>query len=445
MANLNQFGEILQLLFGQVANQLAKQSGFRRRASKLNGANLLSALICGFSADANASRSLLGAFGGCSKQAIDQALTPECAEFLYQILLWLVQQSVDNQCSAKPLLAQFNGVYVLDSSTVKLPAALADKWPGCGGNYGGAAALKIHLGLDLVGGGLLGPDLTNGKVHDRSGPHQDLVLPQGSLRLADLGYFKLKRLQELAAKDAYYITKIPAHLGFYREGSQKYESIASWLAAQKAEVGDLELQVRLGRKEKVECRLVAHRLDEAQIAQRQARLKEEARRREQAISPEQQALSQWSVYVTNVEAEKLTAGQVATVYAMRWQIELMFKLWKSEGGELEQWQSQKPWAILCEIYAKLISMVLVHWEVLVSGWQNEKLSLWKAVRVGRAYLVVLISMAQAGAKSGQASIMARLHKQLGACKLDSHGQQPSSYQKLARAARTPARLRAGAN
>lgn len=80
MANLNQFTDILQLLFGQVANQLAKQTGFRQRDSTLNGANLLSALISGWSDDAQASRSHLAAFSSCTKQAVDQALTEKCAD-----------------------------------------------------------------------------------------------------------------------------------------------------------------------------------------------------------------------------------------------------------------------------------------------------------------------------------------------------------------------------
>lgn len=308
MADFTQFAVLFQLLFGQVALQLAKESGFRKRTSKLDGAKLLVALVGGFSADASASRSHLAAYAGCSKQALDQALTEECAEFLYRVLLWLVQQSVGSQPSAKPLLEQFSAVYALDSSTVKLPSALADKWQGCGGNYGGAAALKIHLGLDLVGGSLWGPDLSAGKVHDRSGPHQAKALPKDSLRLADLGYFKLQRLQEIAAGEGYYISKIPANLGFYLEASQEYENIASWLAKQKASVSDLELAVRIGQKEGVACRLVAHRLSSEQVTERQARLQEEARRREQAISPKQQQLSEWSVYVTNVEQEKLDAA-----------------------------------------------------------------------------------------------------------------------------------------
>lgn len=45
---------------------------------------------------------------------------------------------------------------------------------------------------------------------------------------------------------------------------------------------------------------------------------------------------------------------------VRWQIELLFKLWKNE-GHIDSWRSEKPWRIPCELYAKLIAMVIQHW------------------------------------------------------------------------------------
>lgn len=152
------------------------------------------------------------------------------------------------------------------------------------------------------------------------------------------------------------------------------------------------------------------------------------------MSEQQQQLSEWAVYVTNVEREKLEAEQVAVVYAMRWQIELMFKLWKSGEGELEQWRSKKPWAILCEVYAKMISLVLGQWMLLTCGWENEKLSMFKGLRVARSHLVGLIKLGVLGMSEAIEGILQGLRQQIKRCTIEPHRQQPSSYQRLAASA-----------
>ncbi len=43
----------------------------------------------------------------------------------------------------------------------------------------------------------------------------------------------------------------------------------------------------------------------------------------------------------------------------RWQIELLWKLWKAH-GKLDTWRSYKPKRILTEIYAKLLGLLITH-------------------------------------------------------------------------------------
>ena len=51
--------------------------------------------------------------------------------------------------------------------------------------------------------------------------------------------------------------------------------------------------------------------------------------------------------------------------ACDYNIELLFKLWKSQ-GRVDESRSTKPWRILCEVYAKLLAMLVQHWVFLVS-------------------------------------------------------------------------------
>jgi hypothetical protein len=127
-----------------------------------------------------------------------------------------------------------------------------------------------------------------------------------------------------------------------------------------------------------------------------------------------------------VPVEKLSWQEAAVLYRLRWQIELLFKLWKSGGG-LKQWHSHKAQAILAEIYAKLIGQVVQHWLILVGVWEQPERSLVKASRVVRTQvrglLLHLATMADLVAHLNLVSVALGQSGPLGRRK-----KRPSSYQ-----------------
>ncbi len=87
----------------------------------------------------------------------------------------------------------------------------------------------------------------------------------------------------------------------------------------------------------------------------------------------------WSLFITNVPATMLTLRQVVILYAVRWQIELIFKVWKSE-CELDRVAGQHRARVLSELYAKLIGMVIL--QFLLAPFRNgeREMSAVKVVR-----------------------------------------------------------------
>lgn len=55
----------------------------------------------------------------------------------------------------------------------------------------------------------------------------------------------------------------------------------------------------------------------------------------------------------------------------------MFKLWKGPGGIAES-RSVNPKRIVCELYAKLLAMLVQHWLMLVGTWARPDRSLTQA-------------------------------------------------------------------
>jgi Transposase DDE domain len=118
----------------------------------------------------------------------------------------------------------------------------------------------------------------------------------------------------------------------------------------------------------------AERVPEEVAAQRQQRLREYAREHGKAPNPLVLELAHWTIVVTNVPASRLTVEQALALLGARWQIALLFKLWKQH-ALLDEWQASSPWRILCEVYAKLLAMVVQHWFVLLSCWDDPHHSL----------------------------------------------------------------------
>ena len=182
---------------------------------KLTGALFAQALVFGWLANPTASVPELAAAAALagvsiSPQGLDKRCTSAAADLLESLLMAAVQVVVHAEQVAIPLLERFTAVELLDASTLVLPDALADWWPGCGGSSttNTSAALKIHVRYDLCQGTLRGPLLTDGRTHESTTPLQTAPLPRGALRVADLGYFCLAVLAAIADEGAFFLSRM---------------------------------------------------------------------------------------------------------------------------------------------------------------------------------------------------------------------------------------------
>lgn len=172
-----------------------------QRRSKLNGAKFVQTLVFGWLNNPQASLEALSQTAATlgvniSPQALDQRFSPEAAAYLEEVIKAAVNEVVSSEPVAISVLDRFTAVVVQDSSTITLPEELKELWEGCGGSNGsGKSALKLHVGLELRRGILDGPVLSDGRSHDRKIALS--VLPKGSLKIADLGYFSIKEFEEL--------------------------------------------------------------------------------------------------------------------------------------------------------------------------------------------------------------------------------------------------------
>jgi len=118
------------------------------------------------------------------------------------------------------------------------------------------------------------------------------------------------------------------------------------------------------------------------------------------------------------------------VARVRWQIELLFKLWKSH-AYLDAWRSANPWCILCELYAKLLGMLLFRWVWLAGAWRFPNRSLFQAARTVRQQALNLACALATGIRKRLVEALQAVQRGLAAgCRINKRRNKPHTYQLL---------------
>jgi hypothetical protein len=384
MTTIAHVATTMQEILGPVADCAAQATGFVQRTSKLSGAAFVQTLVFGWLAQPQASLAQLAQTAATvgvaiTPQGLDARFSPAAAECLREVLERAVRAVITADPVAIPVLRRFTQVAVQDCTIISLPAVLGATWPGCGGRTptSGAAALKLSVQLDLLHGTLTGPYLETGRTNDRATTLAQVELPAGSLRLTDLGFFSTTNLAALDAQQVAWLSPLQRDTAIYTTDGRRWDLLAL-LESRCATT--LDLSVRLGVRQRVGARVLAARVPRAAAERRRRRLLAEAQRKGETVSPTTLALCAWTVVVTNLPATQLTLEEALVLAHIRWQIELLFKLWKSH-NRLDEWRTGKPWRILCEVYAKLLAVIVQHWLTLVGCWQRPDRSLVQAAHL----------------------------------------------------------------
>jgi len=424
--SIDELSQILQQLLIEDANRLGRESGFIQRERKWTGASFAQSLVFGWQANPEASlEDLCQSASVCGVQISPQGLqerlnSSQANAFLYQLLLRGVTYLVQAQSERDDLLARFNGVYIQDSSKIELPSCLHTVWQG---NQSAQATLKVHTVLDYQHGGF-DLKLVSGRAHDC--PLQTIALPSGSLRLADLGYFKVNVLEQLDTQKVWWVSRLPARAGIW-EGEQVVHA-ANWLTRYAGEGVDEPVELTAQR---LPCRLIAIPVPPQVARERRQRVLEAAKKRRRSqLKPETLALCDWTILVTNLPSEHFSPRDIVCLQRLRWQIELLFKLWKTELS-MDHWRTQQPHQILSEIYAKLLLALIQHWVLLLGCWQLENRSLVKASRALRKNAFHLLAALPYLAQLTRA--LRLVFASLSRCVIAKRKARPATFQLLARA------------
>ena len=420
--------------------EIARETKFVRRESAITGLNFLKAVVMGFLEKPGSSlnelaQSFLDLGVEVSAQGIDERINAFSVAFLRNLFSQALER-FKNKCPLPlSVLQQFSAINIVDSSTKSLPENMADEYPGCG-RTGAQAALKIQLVFDFLHGNLKQVEMETGLDSDQGYREYLKVVEGGSLTLLDLGYFCLDAFRAIADKSAYFLSRYFYPTGLLDEVGKRID-LATLLRKQTGTCTEVQVKLGCRSQHQLPCRLIILRNPKTVTEKRRRRAKEHAKKRGTTLSQTYLFLLGWTLFVTNAPDTLMNLQHVYDFYRMRWQIELIFKLWKSYGGlnSILAWRKER---VLTELYAKLIGIVLLHFLLAPLRIPDE---VWAKREVSNVRFHQILARFARSFKQALASLMALaktldefvLHVQRFALK-QKRRQQPNAYSQLAQLA-----------
>ena len=332
MLKIADLAAALQTLYGPAAERLARQTRFCRRERTLTGPVFARTLVFGRLARPVAARAADASLP-VTPQALHARVTPAAAEFLAA------------RPETIPLLRRFRGVSAED---------LTDLGPA------GQALVRYERG----GGGL---DALSVPDHSRREVPASAELPSspaGALRLADRGFFDAATLNRLSDSGVHWVTRVPTGAKVAVGPDCAFVPLAEWLASIGGDAADVP--ARVGAGSPVAGRLTARRCPAAVAARRRRSLEATARRKRRPVSAAQWTVCEWTVYLTDLPKGEFAIQDLEVLCRCRWQVELLFKRFKSLGG-VGSSRGTRPARQQVEVLAKLLAAVVAEWGALLGG------------------------------------------------------------------------------
>jgi hypothetical protein len=358
---------LAQLIRPDRAKQIAKEQGWFKRTGKISPFEFLySGLGQASALELTLNAQALTLTEPVSRQAIDQRYNPAAVKFFRHAFLEALDQTLGWKIDS-PMTGlwqpHFAAIRLFDSTRCACSDALAKLFPACGGGAG-QAGVKVLLSYEYGSGQLHPLDVLPGKRSDQGLAEQVAEgLNPKELGLWDKGFYSARALRRVIERGAYFLMPWPQSVCVY--GLQP-DGRRGWLldiAAELKASGKNAVEwtaVELGQTQESRLgpvRLMAYRLHEQTANRHRAALREKCRTYGRQPTEQALELAGWLLLLTNAPADLLPTAAAGFLYRVRWQVELIFKQWKSV-LRLDVLPSENPDRVQCEIWGRLLMGVL---------------------------------------------------------------------------------------
>lgn len=348
-------------------NRIARQTGFVKRIRKLPASRLVNTLMFSFCNQANASLPDITADLNqqfdidISKEALHKKFTPQGVDFLKE----LIKEQLSHQLTFfedKEINKHFPCIKIKDSSKFSLPDMYNGDYPGFGNFSKKNGLMNLQYEYELVRGHWESIELTNVKTNDQRDSKQTVdSITKGSLHIRDLGYITHTYLKSCIKKQAYFLNRMPAQINIYCSKEKKINWTKIDGKIKQTGLEALEMNVLIYQKDPLACRLIVVPVNDEEYRHRLKQAEQSAKRHGVGISKEHKIRCRYNLYITNVGRDVLPIEKIRKTYGLRWQIELVFKTWKSF-FQINHVKKVKKERLECQLLAKLL-WILLNWRL----------------------------------------------------------------------------------
>lgn len=330
-----------------------------------------------------------------SKEALNKRLNEHTVLFLQEVFfaLFELQKSLPLPGIQLATTLPFNRIRILDGTTVALSSNCQSDYPSSVG-----AGVKFQVEVDYLTGQFQYVKIQPAKAADcPAGRERLATIRKGDLFLQDLGYYQYTTFEQINEKHAFYVSRARTDTMFYIDHPtpryhpngkmverSAYEQLFIKEEMKTLHPGEMRNypRVYLGRHKKLPCRLVLYRMTVAEQRRQAYRVKRRDQTKHGTIKQKSLDLVGVSMLVTNLP-DKVPTEEIVALYRYRWQIELLFRSWKSN-LKLDQFRRMKQARWECHIYAELILLLLstlVAYQLRVRFWKERHFVLSEQIAI----------------------------------------------------------------
>jgi len=326
-----------------------------------------------------------------SKVGLHKRFNPRTLKFLRSV--FAAQMSMKLGAAPGKQWEPFARVLIGDSSKFVLPKQFIEDYPGYGSFGKASSIMNIQYAFDIKNGDWETLELTKATQNDQS--HSKKILNdihENELHIRDLGFVTKSYLLKIVEERAFFLNRMNPQWSFVQSGTGKqtdFTKLYRQMQQSKKVCFETTITLKIDKKT-FNCRMIAMPVPEQVYNERIRKAQQRAKSQGKNLTGEYKARCRFSIYITNTTKETLEAPDIADLYRLRWQIELIFKTWKSV-LDIHKVKAVRKDRLECLLIIKFI-WILLNWKIfhVIDAFINKTSttysgSHWKFFKLARHY------------------------------------------------------------